>query len=153
MANNIDEIRKEYPNAYKTWQKREEQQLEQLYNAGESTANIANEMGRQPSAIVSRIVDLGLLSNDIPSFHHFIDLKEGTEISHKETIEKMLDLSISQINASKKGSVVISNEVMLQLLKSVSDTLNDPHVGVSNETRMNLTSFLENALKQLPLNK
>ncbi|MCG2767235.1 MAG: hypothetical protein L6435_02480 [Anaerolineae bacterium] len=58
----LSDIRREHPRAYEKWSTEEEQRLEQMVAAGQSTRDIASDLGRQPSAIQSRIKRLGLAS-------------------------------------------------------------------------------------------
>lgn len=54
-------IRAEYPNAYQPWSSRDEERLLTRYRAGVTDpAELADEFGRQPSAIRSRLAKLGL---------------------------------------------------------------------------------------------
>ena len=56
--NNYGEIRKRYPNAYKIWTYRAERKLLILKVLGSTTEDIAKIMGRQESAIFSRLKKL-----------------------------------------------------------------------------------------------
>ena len=55
----LDEIRRSYPRAYEPWTNQEEQELERLYNDGRDVEEIAAVLGRQPSAIRSRLNRIG----------------------------------------------------------------------------------------------
>lgn len=57
-------IRKKYPKAYTKWEEREEFRLIHLLNNGLDVDHIASELGRQPSAIRSRIRKL-IVSGDL----------------------------------------------------------------------------------------
>ena len=57
--NNYGEIRKKYPNAYKIWTYRAERKLIILKVLGSTTEDIAKIMGRQISAVFSRLEKLG----------------------------------------------------------------------------------------------
>ena len=57
--NNYGEIRKRYPNAYKIWTYRAERKLIILKVLGSTTEDIAKIMGRQISAVFSRLEKLG----------------------------------------------------------------------------------------------
>lgn len=50
-----------YPNAWQKWSTSEERELNSKFLAQKSFAEIANEMGRQPGAIVGRLKKLGLI--------------------------------------------------------------------------------------------
>ena len=50
-----------YPNAWQKWSTSEERELNLKFSAQKSFVEIANEMGRQPSAIVGRLKKLGLI--------------------------------------------------------------------------------------------
>ncbi len=62
----LNEARREYPRAYESWSSEEERQLEGLNDAGLDIATIAERLGRQPSAIESRLTRLGRADNDKP---------------------------------------------------------------------------------------
>jgi DNA-binding NarL/FixJ family response regulator len=53
-------IRAKHPRAYEKWSEEEDQQLQQLVQAGVRAKDIAAQLQRQPSAIRSRIEKLGL---------------------------------------------------------------------------------------------
>ena len=57
----ITETRKKYPKAYEYWIKQEEEELTKLFKEGMTLSEIANHLGRKPSAIRSRLVRLGLI--------------------------------------------------------------------------------------------
>ncbi len=57
----LDTIREKYPNAYRPWGKEEDIDLKNSFKQGEKPAVIARAFGRQPGAIRSRLVKLGLL--------------------------------------------------------------------------------------------
>ena len=55
-----DQARKSYSRAYDKWQPEDEERLQSLFTAGRSLQDIALELGRQPSAIASRLRILGV---------------------------------------------------------------------------------------------
>ncbi|WP_238178360.1 hypothetical protein [Calothrix sp. 336/3] len=57
----IEEIRKQYPRAYESWNAEEDEELRLQYNQQASIDEIATEFQRQPSAVKSRLKKLGLL--------------------------------------------------------------------------------------------
>jgi DNA-binding NarL/FixJ family response regulator len=57
---NIEKIRKKYPNAYNPWKSREEKILRQMFRGGAPIYAIASALKRQPGAIKSRIRKLDL---------------------------------------------------------------------------------------------
>lgn len=59
----LDEIRQTHPNAYKKWTPEEDAHLKQSYAQGLSIDVLATTFQRQPSAIRSRLIKLGLLSH------------------------------------------------------------------------------------------
>ena len=63
-ADRLAKVRREHPRAYEPWSNAEEQELERLHDAGMNIAEIANQMGRQPGAIRSRLNRLGSDYND-----------------------------------------------------------------------------------------
>jgi DNA-directed RNA polymerase specialized sigma24 family protein len=56
----LAEIRLRYPRAYEPWTPAEESRLRLAYNQGESAQQVATMLGRQPSAVQSRLQRLGL---------------------------------------------------------------------------------------------
>jgi hypothetical protein len=54
-------VRERYPNAWQKWSTSEERDLNSKFAAQKSFVEIANEMGRQPSAIFGRLKKLGLI--------------------------------------------------------------------------------------------
>lgn len=54
------EIRKKYPKAYTPWKEDEDKWLRRLHDGGSDTKSISTALGRQPSAIRSRVRKLGL---------------------------------------------------------------------------------------------
>jgi hypothetical protein len=54
----LEDVRKQYPNAYVTWDKEQDDLLCSLIKQGETVEFIANAMGRKPSAIEERLVRL-----------------------------------------------------------------------------------------------
>lgn len=57
----VTALRQQYPNAYRPWQKKEDQQLTTTWRTGATTKELANQLGRQPGAIRSRLRKLGLV--------------------------------------------------------------------------------------------
>jgi hypothetical protein len=51
----LEKMRQKYPNAYKPWQESEDRKLKQLFEAGEKTKDIANNLGRHPGSIRARL--------------------------------------------------------------------------------------------------
>ena len=51
----VDQVRKSHPRAYEPWSPDEDEQLNSLYESGQSTGEIASTLERQPSAIRSRL--------------------------------------------------------------------------------------------------
>ena len=58
-TNRLEEIRREHRRAYEPWSNDDEQELERLYHAGLPIEAIATQLGRQPSAIRSRLNQIG----------------------------------------------------------------------------------------------
>ncbi|MFC7547181.1 hypothetical protein [Plantactinospora sp. GCM10030261] len=56
----VDEIRTRYPNAYERWTALDDSRLLAGYRDGRSMEDLAQEFGRQPSAIESRLSKLAL---------------------------------------------------------------------------------------------
>ena len=57
-----EEVRYSHPRAYEKWTNEEDEQLTALYKAGCSIDEIASELGRRPSAVVSRLRQSGSAS-------------------------------------------------------------------------------------------
>jgi ATP-dependent DNA helicase PIF1 len=57
----IDKIREKHPSAYKKWTADEEEKLTAAFKSGQSTAALAEILGRKPSGIRSRLRKLGLI--------------------------------------------------------------------------------------------
>ncbi len=57
----LDEIRQVYPKAYERWMSSEDEQLKVKYHEGVGITELATYFQRQPNAIRSRLVKLGLL--------------------------------------------------------------------------------------------
>lgn len=58
----LEEMRKVYPNAYRNWTSEEESRLVELYKQGIKMNVISKLLGRQPGAVKSRLVKLGLIN-------------------------------------------------------------------------------------------
>ena len=56
----LEEARRSNPRAYERWTPDEDAQLKRLHREGNGTNGIAAALGRQPSAVRSRFVKLGL---------------------------------------------------------------------------------------------
>ncbi|MET7636778.1 helix-turn-helix domain-containing protein [Streptomyces sp. NPDC001773] len=65
-AYSVDEVRKQHGNAYQRWSREDEQLLLELHAAGHSVDALAQRFGRQPSAIRSRLVKLGVEGIHVP---------------------------------------------------------------------------------------
>ncbi len=63
----LSEVRKSHPRAYERWTPEEDSQLTEMFNSGTETRRIVGELQRQPSAIRSRLMKLGLLKNERPN--------------------------------------------------------------------------------------
>ncbi|MDZ4226920.1 MAG: PIF1 family DEAD/DEAH box helicase [Patescibacteria group bacterium] len=61
--NQLATLRGRYPNAGRPWTKEADDELERLFREKMSAADIADELGRKPSAIRSRLMHLGLIPN------------------------------------------------------------------------------------------
>ena len=59
---NVEEIRKEYPNAYTPWDEMEDGILKNLFTNDTSITDIAKAFGRKRGAIRSRLVKLGFIN-------------------------------------------------------------------------------------------
>ena len=63
-AFSVDTVRTQYPNAYRPWTAEEDADITRRFKVGEKTQATAQALGRQPSAIRSRLAKLGLLHSD-----------------------------------------------------------------------------------------
>jgi uncharacterized protein (DUF433 family) len=59
-------IRQSYPRAYEKWSAEEDASLRQEFESGKDVKEIATSHNRQPSAIRSRLLRLGLVENAKP---------------------------------------------------------------------------------------
>ena len=57
----LDDIREKYPKAYEKWTPEEENRLKELHGMELSIEELADQLGRQPGGIRSRLIRLGLL--------------------------------------------------------------------------------------------
>lgn len=57
----LDVLRTKHPNAYRSWDKEEDENLKERFLSGEAQKDIAKEFGRQPGAIRARLIRLGLI--------------------------------------------------------------------------------------------
>lgn len=57
----FDKIREEHPNAYRSWDKTQDEKLRELFIKGSSITDFAKTFGRNRGAIRSRLTKLGLL--------------------------------------------------------------------------------------------
>jgi hypothetical protein len=56
----LQKIKEIHPNAYQPWKKYEDEQLKELFISGRKVIEISKILGRQPSAIHSRLKKTGL---------------------------------------------------------------------------------------------
>lgn len=56
----FEAVRRDHPNAWRAWTEPDNQRLEELAREGWSIARLAQEFGRRPNAIVSRLRKLEL---------------------------------------------------------------------------------------------
>ncbi|GHJ49038.1 hypothetical protein Cs7R123_63800 [Catellatospora sp. TT07R-123] len=62
----LDQLRQRHPNAYRPWTDEADALLTERFQAGAPLVDLAGEFGRKTSAIVARLVRLGLLPPDHP---------------------------------------------------------------------------------------
>jgi ATP-dependent DNA helicase PIF1 len=60
----FDKIRETYPNAYRSWDKAQDEKLKELYSDGVTPKELVKEFGRKVGAINSRLIKLGLVEED-----------------------------------------------------------------------------------------
>ena len=60
-SSDIEQIRQTHPRAYQPWTADEEEKLRYQFHGGSKIDELAANLGRQPSAILSRLARLGLL--------------------------------------------------------------------------------------------
>lgn len=58
----VEEKRREHPRAYEAWTAREENRLREAYQTGATMGDLAQEFGRAPTAVLSRLYQLGVIS-------------------------------------------------------------------------------------------
>jgi hypothetical protein len=64
MGRRIEETRKTYPNAYRSWTQEEEDKLTDLFQRDVGKDVLVKELGRQPGGIQTRLRILNLLAED-----------------------------------------------------------------------------------------
>jgi hypothetical protein len=64
MGRRIEETRKTYPNAYRSWTQEEEDRLTDLFQRNVGKDVLVKELGRQPGGIQTRLRSLNLLAED-----------------------------------------------------------------------------------------
>jgi DNA-binding NarL/FixJ family response regulator len=57
----MEDIRRAYPNAYRSWSEDEDKNLALFHEQGMSVKAIANRLGRQRGSIRSRLIKIGLI--------------------------------------------------------------------------------------------
>ncbi|MCR4322565.1 MAG: PIF1 family DEAD/DEAH box helicase [Candidatus Azambacteria bacterium] len=57
----FEKMREKHPNAYRAWDKAQDEKLEELFTKGISAADCAKKLGRKGGAIRSRLIKLGLM--------------------------------------------------------------------------------------------
>ena len=60
----IEEARKNYPNAYRSWTGEQEEMLAEMFANGSGKDELVKALGRQPGGIETRLRALNLLSDD-----------------------------------------------------------------------------------------
>jgi len=60
----FEKIRETYPNAYRPWDKEQNEKLSEFFAKGLSVADLAKTFGRKRGAIRSRLAKLGLIKNE-----------------------------------------------------------------------------------------
>ncbi len=60
----FEKIRGTYPNAYRPWDKEQDEKLRELFAKGSSVADLAKTFNRTRGSITSRLAKLGLLKNE-----------------------------------------------------------------------------------------
>jgi len=58
----VEEKRKRHPRAYEAWTAREENRLKDAYQSGATIDDLAQELGRAPTSVLSRLYQLGIIS-------------------------------------------------------------------------------------------
>ena len=56
----MEEIKRQYPRAYERWEDEEDARLTAMHEQGRTTAEMAEQLERQSSAIRSRLAKLGM---------------------------------------------------------------------------------------------
>ncbi|MDE0077041.1 MAG: DNA helicase RecQ [Caldilineaceae bacterium] len=90
-AYNVEEIRRQHPQAYAKWLSEDDERLKEMYAAGTGVAELARHFGRNEGAIRSRLKKLGLAQ----------DVAEGSTYDQtRELLEQ--GLSVEQV-AKERG--------------------------------------------------
>ncbi len=63
LPNRLDDIKRQYPKAYERWEPEEDRLLKEKFAAGVKIKELAASFERQPNAIRSRLIRLGLLQS------------------------------------------------------------------------------------------
>ena len=124
----MDEARRAHPRAYEKWSLEEDRRLIDLFQSGSSVPQIASDLERQPSAIRSRLVRVGLTSDDGRALERGEDAVPGDQIDSPsstgpgETYGRTLELvregsNVAEI-ASSRG---ISQQTVLTHLERLMD--------------------------------
>ncbi len=65
VSRELSEIKNKYPRAYEKWEKEEDEKLECGFNEGLKIEELSGILGRQPSAVRSRLEKLGILKGSV----------------------------------------------------------------------------------------
>ena len=122
------QVRQSHPRAYERWLPEEGQRLVSLFESGRSIPEIASELGRQPSAIRSRLLRAGFIPNDgrtyIQAEDSSHDLQTGRQ-AHPDYFEpyvRTLDMvreGLSVVEIAKRRG--IPTRVVLTHLERLTD--------------------------------
>lgn len=114
-SSSMQRARAAYPRAYEKWEPVEEERLMKLHQAGRSIRDIASELGRQPSAIESRLRTSGIESG----------YRQALSDTEKQTLSLVRQgLSLTEI-AERRG---LSPNTVLTHMERVAEKGEAPEI-------------------------
>ena len=114
----VEEVRKEYPNAYQPWTAEADEELRLLYEKASSVAEIAAQFGRRPGAITSRLNRLGL---DADKFGDTV-LARNSKDYDDGLFEKLRAVRLQFAREQKVSPFVVFNNTTLRELATSKPT-------------------------------
>jgi ATP-dependent DNA helicase RecQ len=137
LSNGLDAIRQGYPRAYERWTNEEDEQLISRQSAGETVADLADRLGRQPSAVQSRLERLGLDgSGGAPSTNGITLRRTPTVEATRELLGRGLSLdALAERRGLSLGTILNHLERLIRSEEPVDLQSLLPSPGRVNEIR------------------